>query len=125
MADTDWDLIASYAGLLCLASVSIYCGAFDSLPVRRFFTVPPFIEPRWFEPQVILKPSPRDRNTNKSLLQDEDEDEDEDEDIPDRVSSGDAWLFPIVSGPHIYVRWRDKKKPLLTSNPPVQIRSAL
>jgi hypothetical protein len=40
MADTDWDLISSYAGLLCLASLSIYCGAFGSLSVRsRPFTL--------------------------------------------------------------------------------------
>ncbi|KAN0090857.1 Signal peptide peptidase domain containing protein [Tylopilus felleus] len=71
MADTDWDLISSYAGLLCLASVSVCCGAFGSLPT-----------------------SPPKRTTPKqNLLQD---DEDEEEDIPDRVSAADAWLFPIV-----------------------------
>ncbi|KAG8213665.1 gamma-glutamyltranspeptidase-domain-containing protein [Butyriboletus roseoflavus] len=71
--DTDWDLIASYAGLLCLASVSIYCGAFDSLPT-----------------------SPRERGAPKqSVLQDDDDDDDE-QDITDRLSSSDAWLFPII-----------------------------
>jgi len=30
---TDWDLFSSYAGLLILASGSIYAGAFGSLPV--------------------------------------------------------------------------------------------
>jgi hypothetical protein len=30
----DWDLLSSYAGLLSLATVSIYAGAFSSLPVR-------------------------------------------------------------------------------------------
>ena len=33
MADTDWDLLSSYAGLLSLATFSIYAGAFGSLPV--------------------------------------------------------------------------------------------
>ncbi|KAF8556135.1 hypothetical protein OG21DRAFT_1506922 [Imleria badia] len=77
MADTDWDLISSYAGLLCLASVSVYCGAFGSLP-----------------------PTPRDRTAPKqNLLQD---DEDEEEDVPDRMSSGDAWLFPIVGSAALF-----------------------
>lgn len=31
--------------------------------------------------------------SGRSLLQDDDED---DEDIPDRLSSEDAWLFPVV-----------------------------
>ncbi|KAF8441531.1 signal peptide peptidase-domain-containing protein [Boletus edulis BED1] len=71
MQGIDWDVVSSYAGLLCLASVSIYCGAFGSLPIR-----------------------PHERtDPTKSLLQD---DEDDEEDIPDRMSSGDAWLFPIV-----------------------------
>jgi len=69
---TDWDLISSYAGLLCLASVSVYFGAFGSLPT------PPRTRPA----------------TKQNLLQDE---EDDDEgDIPDRLSSGDAWFIPIV-----------------------------
>jgi minor histocompatibility antigen H13 len=29
---TDWDLISSYAGLLSLAAVSVYAGAFGTLP---------------------------------------------------------------------------------------------
>ncbi|EGO00270.1 hypothetical protein SERLA73DRAFT_180769 [Serpula lacrymans var. lacrymans S7.3] len=71
MDSIDWDLLSSYAGLLSLASISIYAGAFGSLPKR----------PR--------KPL----STPKVPLQEED---DEDEDIPDRMSSGDAWLFPLV-----------------------------
>lgn len=31
----DWDLLASYAGLLSLATLSIYAGAYGSLPVSR------------------------------------------------------------------------------------------
>jgi len=68
----DWDLLSSYGGLLSLATVSIYAGAFGSLPKP----------PR----------NPLDAS-GKSLL--EGEDDDEDEDIPDRLSSGDAWLFPV------------------------------
>lgn len=33
MGGTDWDLLSSYAGLLVLATFSIYAGAFGSLPV--------------------------------------------------------------------------------------------
>ena len=45
MADTDWDLVSSYAGLLCLATLSIYCGALGSLPVRpSFVTLQPWSE---------------------------------------------------------------------------------
>ncbi|KAG1869819.1 signal peptide peptidase-domain-containing protein [Suillus tomentosus] len=70
MASTDWDLISSYAGLLCLASISIYVGAHGSLP-------------------------PKINGTDKSVVQD-DEDDDEDEGVTDMLSSSDAWLFPIA-----------------------------
>ncbi len=33
-AETDWDLLSSYAGLLSLACVSIYAGSHGSLSVR-------------------------------------------------------------------------------------------
>src|SRR5437016_3943445 len=33
LADVDWDLLSSYAGLLGLATFSIYAGAYASLPV--------------------------------------------------------------------------------------------
>ncbi|KAH0827482.1 signal peptide peptidase-domain-containing protein [Lanmaoa asiatica] len=96
MADTDWDLISSYAGLLCLAGVSIYCGAFDSLPVRPLPRAPrserEFLFLFLFEQQT----TPRDRHVPKQNLIQDDEDEDEENDIPDRMSSTDAWLFPIV-----------------------------
>lgn len=71
MASPDWDLISSYAGLLCLASISIYAGAHGSLPALK---------------------RPKSKGTDKSVVQD---DEDEDE-LSDRLSSGDAWLFPVV-----------------------------
>ncbi|KAJ4483461.1 peptidase A22B, signal peptide peptidase [Lentinula aciculospora] len=63
---TEVDLIFSYAGLLSLACVCIYIGAFGSLP--------------------------RDRGAEHKT---ESEDEDEDEQ-PERLSLEDAWLFPII-----------------------------
>lgn len=33
LPDIDWDLLSSYAGLLGLATFSIYAGAYGSLPV--------------------------------------------------------------------------------------------
>jgi len=66
----DWDLISSYVGLLSLATLSIYAGAFGS-----------------------LSKTPRKPLDAAGLL--EDEDEDEDGEIPDRLSPGDAWLFPV------------------------------
>ncbi|OAX42510.1 hypothetical protein K503DRAFT_853899 [Rhizopogon vinicolor AM-OR11-026] len=75
MDSIDWDLFSSYAGLICLALTSIFAGAYGSLPAPK-------------------KPA----KGTKSLLQAEDEDEDEEdsEDITDRLSSGDAWMFPIA-----------------------------
>ncbi|KAF7361902.1 Minor histocompatibility antigen H13 [Mycena venus] len=61
-SDYDWDLLSSYAGLLSLATVSIYLGAHGSLP-------PP-------------------RNADGSR--------NEEEEVPERMSSGDAYLFPVI-----------------------------
>ncbi|KAJ7045504.1 signal peptide peptidase-domain-containing protein [Mycena alexandri] len=61
----DYDLLSSYAGLLSLATASIYFGAHGSLP-------PP-------------------RNADGSRNE-----EAEAEELPDRLSSGDAYLFPII-----------------------------
>ncbi|KAL1748691.1 signal peptide peptidase-domain-containing protein [Schizophyllum fasciatum] len=66
---TDWDLLSSYAGLLTLAVGCIYSGAYGSLPV-----------------------SPGE----KSGARKEDDEEDEDEDVMERMSSQDAYLFPII-----------------------------
>ncbi|KAH7888835.1 signal peptide peptidase-domain-containing protein [Phlebopus sp. FC_14] len=74
MQVVDWDLISSYAGLLSLAGVSIFTGAFASLP----------------------NSSAKTKVSSQQSLLYAGEDEDEDEDIPDRVSSSDAWMFPIV-----------------------------
>ncbi|KAF8844712.1 hypothetical protein BDN67DRAFT_673149 [Paxillus ammoniavirescens] len=79
MGEVDWDLISSYAGLLGLASISIYWGAFASLPANP------------------KKPIAAEQ---RSLLEDE-EDEDE-EDIPDRMSSSDAWMFPIIGSAALF-----------------------
>lgn len=44
---------------------------------------------------AILQPGPRQPTAHKqSLLHD---DEDDEEDVPERLSSSDVWLFPIVS----------------------------
>jgi minor histocompatibility antigen H13 len=72
MTDTDWDLLSSYAGLLSLATASIYAGAFGSLPKP---------------PRTSVDASGR------SLP--EDDDANDDDDIPDRLSSSEAWLFPV------------------------------
>ncbi|KAJ6593886.1 peptidase A22B, signal peptide peptidase, partial [Mycena capillaripes] len=58
----DYDLLSSYAGLLGLATVSIYLGAHGSLP------------------------PPRNADGSRS----------EEEEVPERMSSGDAYLFPII-----------------------------
>ncbi|KAL0956599.1 hypothetical protein HGRIS_002736 [Hohenbuehelia grisea] len=62
----DWHLLSSYAGLLFLATGAIYCGSFGSLPNP--------------------KPAPGEAQ----------EDEDEEEEVSERMSSEDAWLFPVI-----------------------------
>ena len=62
-------MISSYAGLLFLATGSVWAGAFGSLP----------------------KP-PRKKGEKSSNGDEEEEEEDE-----ERITSEDAWLFPIVS----------------------------
>ncbi|KAI0793199.1 signal peptide peptidase-domain-containing protein [Abortiporus biennis] len=71
MADSpiDWDLLSSYAGLLTLAISSIYAGSFGSLPPIKHKTAD----------GVPI-----------------DDDEDEEEEVEDRLSSQDAWLFPVI-----------------------------
>ncbi|KAF7966474.1 hypothetical protein HWV62_38152 [Athelia sp. TMB] len=66
---TQEDLLFSYAGLLTLATFSIYIGSYGSLPRAK------------------------QAKSTRSLL--EQEDDEDDEDIPDRLSSEDAWLFPV------------------------------
>ncbi|OCH95104.1 hypothetical protein OBBRIDRAFT_823052 [Obba rivulosa] len=69
MTEPDWDLLSSYAGLLALATASIYAGSRGSLTHRK-------------------------AKAAKGVLE-EAEDEDEEE-IPERLSSEDAYLFPVI-----------------------------
>ncbi|GJE94944.1 signal peptide peptidase-domain-containing protein [Phanerochaete sordida] len=68
MDAADWDLLSSYAGLLALAVFSIYTGSYGSLPA----------------------PKGKGKDGKK---QDAEDDEDE---LPERLSSEDAWLFPVI-----------------------------
>ncbi|KAH8083767.1 signal peptide peptidase-domain-containing protein [Cristinia sonorae] len=70
---TDWDLLSSYAGLMTLAASSIYAGSFGSLVVS------------------IHSKLAKRKAADGTVI----EDEDDDEEIPDRLSSTDAWLFPV------------------------------
>ena len=83
MLDLDWDLLSSYAGLLSLASLSIYAGAFGSLPVRAIF-------------RVCQKSYMRKQNPKRPQ---QGGDNGVEEEIEERLSSEDAWLFPVVSTP--------------------------
>ncbi|KAJ3550561.1 hypothetical protein NM688_g5049 [Phlebia brevispora] len=67
---SDWDLLSSYAGLLTLATFSVYTGSFGSLP-------PPKRKVAKGAESVPL-------------------DEEDEEEPPERLSSEDAWLFPII-----------------------------
>ncbi|KAJ7497283.1 peptidase A22B, signal peptide peptidase [Mycena latifolia] len=62
MSGLDYDLLSSYAGLLSLATASIYIGAHGSLA------------------------APRNADGSRS----------EEEEVPERMSSQDAWLFPVI-----------------------------
>ncbi|KAI0694000.1 signal peptide peptidase-domain-containing protein [Cerioporus squamosus] len=67
VTETDWDLISSYAGLLSLACISIYAGSRGSLSKRNTSPRQPGSEP-----------------------------EEEEEEEVDRLSSQDAYLFPVI-----------------------------
>ncbi|KAI0695522.1 signal peptide peptidase-domain-containing protein [Cytidiella melzeri] len=67
----DWDLLSSYAGLVSLATFSVYTGAVGSLPPS--------------------KRMPKDGDVPGA-----DHDEDDEEERPERLSSEDAWLFPVI-----------------------------
>ncbi|KAI0630204.1 signal peptide peptidase-domain-containing protein [Trametes polyzona] len=69
-AGTDWDLLSSYAGLLSLACISIYAGAHGSLSSKSARI-------------AGAEPHP------------EDSEEEEEEEV-DRLSSQDAYLFPVI-----------------------------
>lgn len=70
------DVLLSYAGLLFLATTSVYAGSFASLPVRLGRCEHAGREPEWVYSQG----------------------KEEDEEVPERISSGDAWLFPCLAG---------------------------
>ncbi|EMD40546.1 hypothetical protein CERSUDRAFT_111145 [Gelatoporia subvermispora B] len=83
----DWDLLSSYAGLLTLATVSVYAGSHGSLTPRK---------------AKVTHGVPADT-----------EDEDEEE-IPERLSSEDAYMFPIIGsgvllGLYIIVKYFGKE----------------
>lgn len=65
------DLAVCYGGLVALACISIYCGSIGSLP---------------------LHPPHRDRD-DKVKCEDSDG---EDEVLEERITTGDAWMFPIL-----------------------------
>ncbi|KAI8972221.1 signal peptide peptidase-domain-containing protein [Trametes punicea] len=73
VASTDWDLLSSYAGLLSLACMSIYAGSHGSLSVR----------PSHFSSRITRTPSVE-------------AEEEEDEEEVERLSSQDAYLFPVI-----------------------------
>jgi len=66
------DLVVCYAGLIALACTSIYCGSIGSLPYRQ-------------------------RHKSKDEKGEyEDSDDEDDEVLEERITTDDAWLFPIV-----------------------------
>ncbi|GJJ06307.1 hypothetical protein Clacol_000498 [Clathrus columnatus] len=65
------DIYVAYAGLITLATVTIYAGAWGSLPPPR-------------------KPQKSDK---KDII----DDEDEEPDLDERISSSDAYIFPIIA----------------------------
>ena len=94
MSQQDWHLISSYAGILTLATFSVYAGSFGSLKVSglSIFNVLPFIKK--FTCQKI-KQAPRSAKGKKDSG--DDDSEQEDEEIPERVTTSEALLFPVVS----------------------------
>jgi hypothetical protein len=67
------DLAVCYGGLVVLACTSIYCGSIGSLPYRQR----------------------RKRGDEKGKHDDTDSDS-EDEVLEERITTDDAWLFPIL-----------------------------
>lgn len=65
------DLAVCYGGLVALACISIYCGSIGSLPFHQ----------------------PHKDRDDKSRCEDSDG---EDEVLEERITTGDAWLFPIM-----------------------------
>ncbi|KAK7692618.1 hypothetical protein QCA50_004250 [Cerrena zonata] len=72
VASPDWDLLSSFGGLISLALISIYAGAHGSL-------------------STIKDKNHRDHAGSGSTT----DDEDEEEEIEDRLSTSEAYLFPV------------------------------
>lgn len=81
MDHVDWGVISSYGGLLSLASVCVFAGAFGSLPSARKSTSKP-------------------RNGN--VLE---PDDGEEESISEQLSSADAWTFPIIGSVALFATY--------------------
>ncbi|KAI0066116.1 hypothetical protein BV25DRAFT_1498598 [Artomyces pyxidatus] len=71
MSAEDLDIYAAYAVTITLATASVYAGSFGSLP------------------------KPKRPKTGGNATKD-DADADEDEDVLERLTSEDAWLFPVL-----------------------------
>ncbi|KAF9268677.1 hypothetical protein L218DRAFT_523744 [Marasmius fiardii PR-910] len=78
----DWDLFSSYGGLLGLACLSIYCGAYGSLRSRTSK-----------DREQKKKQSEKKGEKNEEESEEESEDEEEDMEV---VSLEDAWWFPVI-----------------------------
>ncbi|KAG5645210.1 hypothetical protein DXG03_006728 [Asterophora parasitica] len=86
MSSPDWGLLSSYAGLLALACGSIYVGSFGSLPVR--------VQIMW---QITGSYVYLNFIKNPKRVDDHPEDSDDEYfEEPERMTSEDAWLFPVV-----------------------------
>lgn len=83
-----WDLLSSYTGLLGLATASIYAGAHGALPVSRCA----------FSSCSIC--TDRAQPTKHPKKDGARHDDDDDRELPERLSSEDAWLFPVVRLAH-------------------------
>ncbi|PPR07823.1 hypothetical protein CVT24_003100 [Panaeolus cyanescens] len=85
----DWDLLSSYAGLLGLACFSIYAGAHGSLPSKwkNGMKGAAALEGKGVANEGKEKP---EESTEGEASDDEDEEDME------RMSSEDAWIFPII-----------------------------
>ncbi|KAK1236344.1 hypothetical protein PQX77_000422 [Marasmius sp. AFHP31] len=79
---TDWDLLSSYAGLLSLACISIYCGAYGSLGTES-------------KKKSDKKSKQKEKEKDGKESENEESESDGEEDI-ELVSLEDAWWFPII-----------------------------
>ncbi|KAF4620546.1 hypothetical protein D9613_000662 [Agrocybe pediades] len=78
----DWNLLSSYAGLLGLATFSIYAGANGSLPKDPV--------------KKVMKPTETAEGEKEDEKEEEEDDDDDEDEETERMSADDAWLFPII-----------------------------